>query len=161
MSAIEKFTDAFAPYGLPANAIKPSYGMAEVTLSVASIAQDEAASAVFLDREQLGAGRAVTVAPDAPSAVAQVSCGRPIPDQWAVIAGPDGAEVPDGVVGEIWLYGDNVPAATSAVRKNPGAYSVTNCSPGSILAATPKAPRTTAAGWPPVTSVFTLAASST
>jgi acyl-CoA synthetase (AMP-forming)/AMP-acid ligase II len=108
MSAIEKFTNAFAPYGLPANAVKPSYGMAEATLSVASIAQDAAASAIYLDREQLGAGRAVTVAPTAPGAVAHVSCGQPIPDQWAVIASPDGAEVPDGTVGEIWLYGNNV-----------------------------------------------------
>jgi acyl-CoA synthetase (AMP-forming)/AMP-acid ligase II len=108
MSAIEKFTNAFAPYGLPANAVKPSYGMAEATLSVASIAQDAAASAIYLDREQLGAGRAVTVAPTAPGAVAHVSCGQPIPDQWAVIASPDGAEVPDGTVGEIWLYGNNI-----------------------------------------------------
>ena len=35
MSAIEKFTKAFAPYGLPATAVKPSYGMAEATLGVA------------------------------------------------------------------------------------------------------------------------------
>jgi acyl-CoA synthetase (AMP-forming)/AMP-acid ligase II len=108
MSAVEKFTNAFAPYGLPATAIKPSYGMAEATLSVASIAQDAAASAIFLDREQLGAGRAVTVAPATPGAVAHVSCGQPIPAQWAVIANPDGAEVLDGVVGEIWLHGNNI-----------------------------------------------------
>jgi acyl-CoA synthetase (AMP-forming)/AMP-acid ligase II len=108
MSAIEKFTEAFAPYGLPANAIKPSYGMAEATLSVASIAQDATASAIFLDREELGAGRAVPVSPTAPVAVAHVSCGQPIPDQWAVIADPDGAEVPDCTVGEIWLHGNNI-----------------------------------------------------
>jgi acyl-CoA synthetase (AMP-forming)/AMP-acid ligase II len=108
MPAIEKFTKAFAPYGLPANAVKPSYGMAEATLSVASISQDAAASAIFLDREQLGEGRAVIVAPDAPGAVAHVSCGQPIPDQWVVIADPDGAEVPDRSVGEIWLHGANV-----------------------------------------------------
>jgi acyl-CoA synthetase (AMP-forming)/AMP-acid ligase II len=108
MSAIEKFTNAFSPYGLPANAVKPCYGMAEATLSVASIAQDATASAIYLDREQLGAGRAVVVAADAPGAVAHVSCGQPIPDQWAVIANPDGAEVPDGTVGEIWLQGNNI-----------------------------------------------------
>ena len=108
MSAVEKFTTAFAPYGLPANTIKPSYGMAEATLSVASIAQDAAATAIFLDRERLGAGRAVPISPTAPGAVAHVSCGQPIPDQWAVIADPDGAEVPDGTVGEIWLHGNNV-----------------------------------------------------
>jgi acyl-CoA synthetase (AMP-forming)/AMP-acid ligase II len=108
MPAIEKFTNAFAPHGLPANAVKPSYGMAEATLSVASISQDATASAIFLDREQLGAGRAVIVAPEVAGAVAQVSCGQPIPDQWLVIADPDGAEVPDGTVGEIWLQGNNI-----------------------------------------------------
>jgi acyl-CoA synthetase (AMP-forming)/AMP-acid ligase II len=108
MSAIKKFTAAFAPYGLPANAVKPSYGMAEATLSVASIAQDAAASSIFLDREQLGTGRAVIVAPDAPGAVELVSCGQAIPDQWVVIVDPDGAEVPEGTVGEVWLHGVNI-----------------------------------------------------
>ena len=37
-----------------------------------------------------------------------MSCGQPIPDQWVVIADPDGTEVPDGTVGEIWLYGNNI-----------------------------------------------------
>jgi acyl-CoA synthetase (AMP-forming)/AMP-acid ligase II len=108
MPAIEKFTRAFAPYGLPATVVKPSYGMAEATLSVASIGQDAAASAIFLDREELSAGRAMTVAPTAAGAVAHVSCGQPIPDQWVVIADPDGAEVSDGTVGEIWLHGNNI-----------------------------------------------------
>ncbi|BAX94667.1 nitrate ABC transporter substrate-binding protein [Mycobacterium shigaense] len=108
MSAIQKFTNAFAPYGLPANAVKPSYGMAEATLSVASISLDAAAGEVFMHREQLAAGRAVIVAPDDPDAVSQVSCGQPIPDQWLVITDPDGAEVPDGTVGEIWLHGVNI-----------------------------------------------------
>lgn len=108
MSAIKKFTAAFAPYGLPANAVKPSYGMAEATLSVASIAQDAAASSIFLDREQLGTGRAVIVAPDASGAVELVSCGQAIPDQWVVIVDPDGAEVPEGTVGEVWLHGANI-----------------------------------------------------
>jgi acyl-CoA synthetase (AMP-forming)/AMP-acid ligase II len=108
MSAIEQFTEAFAPYGLPATAVKPSYGMAEATLGVASIAPDAPATGVFLDRVQLAAGRAVVVAPDAEGAVPYVSCGQPFRDLWAVITDPDGAEVPDGTVGEIWLHGNNV-----------------------------------------------------
>ncbi|OFB36856.1 fatty-acid--CoA ligase [Mycolicibacterium sp. (ex Dasyatis americana)] len=108
MAAVEKFTSAFAPYGLPATAVKPSYGMAEATLSVASIAPSAAAGAVYLDREQLSAGRAVIVDPTDEGAVAHVSCGQPIPNQWAVIADGDGGEAPDGVVGEIWLHGNNV-----------------------------------------------------
>jgi acyl-CoA synthetase (AMP-forming)/AMP-acid ligase II len=108
MSAIETFTKAFAPYGLSETAIKPSYGLAEATLSVASTAMDAAASAILLDREQLSAGRAVTVAPTTPDAVAHVSCGQPLTDQWLVIVDTDGAELPDGSVGEIWLHGDNI-----------------------------------------------------
>ena len=37
MAAIDAFSDAFAPYGLPATAMKPSYGIAEATLFIASI----------------------------------------------------------------------------------------------------------------------------
>src|ERR1700722_9111668 len=109
MAAVERFTDAFGPYGLPPTAIKPSYGMAEATLSVASIAPDARPSVIYLDRDQLSAHRAVLVTPDAPTAVAHVSCGQVIPSQWAVIADPDsGAELPDGEIGEIWLQGDNI-----------------------------------------------------
>lgn len=108
LSAIEKFTTAFAPYGLPATAVKPSYGMAEATLGVSTIAPDAAASAVFLDRVQLAAGQAVVVAPETDGAVAYVSCGQLMRDLWAVITGPDGAEVPDRTVGEIWLHGNNI-----------------------------------------------------
>ncbi|GAB5896820.1 fatty acyl-AMP ligase [Mycolicibacterium mageritense] len=108
MSSIEEFTTAFAPYGLPATTVKPSYGMAEATLSVASIAPDETASVIYLDREQLNAGQAVLVDADAAGAVAHVSCGRAIPNQWVVIAGADGDEMPDSRVGEIWLHGNNV-----------------------------------------------------
>jgi acyl-CoA synthetase (AMP-forming)/AMP-acid ligase II len=108
ISAIEKFTTAFAPYGLPATAVKPAYGMAEATLGVAMTAPKAAAHAVFLDRVQLAAGQAVIVDPNAEGAVPYVSCGQPFRDLWAVIASPDGAEVPDGTVGEIWLHGNNV-----------------------------------------------------
>jgi acyl-CoA synthetase (AMP-forming)/AMP-acid ligase II len=108
MSAIETFTTAFAPYGLPATAVKPAYGMAEATLGVATIAPGAAASAVYLDRVELAAGRAVIVAPETEGAVAYVACGRPFRDLWAVITNSDCGEVPDGTVGEIWLHGNNI-----------------------------------------------------
>jgi acyl-CoA synthetase (AMP-forming)/AMP-acid ligase II len=109
MASIEKFNKAFAPYGLPATAIKPSFGMAEATLFVSTIDPTAEATAAYLDRDQLGAGHAVPVAPDADDAVVQVSCGRIARSQWAVIANPEtGTELPDGEVGEIWLHGDNI-----------------------------------------------------
>jgi len=109
IDSIAKFNAAFAPYGLPSTAIKPSYGMAEATLFVSTIDAAAGASVVHLDRDELGAGRAVPVAPDAPNAIAQVSCGRIARSQWGVIVNPDTeAELPDGEVGEIWLHGNNI-----------------------------------------------------
>ncbi len=109
MASIEKFTEAFAPYGLPATAVKPSYGMAEATLFVSTVGPEAAPSAVYLDRDELGAGQAVQVSPDSPNAVAQVSCGTVARSQWAVIVDPEtDAELADGQVGEIWLQGDNI-----------------------------------------------------
>jgi len=108
MSAIEKFTTAFAPYGLPTTAIKPGYGLAEATLAVTNTNPGAVTRGLFLDRVQLAAGRAVVVAPETEGAVCYVSCGRAIPDQWVVIVSPDGAEVADGTVGEIWVHGNNV-----------------------------------------------------
>src|SRR6201996_17413 len=109
IDAINTFTKAFAPYGLPPTAFKPSYGIAEATLFVATIEPAAEATAVYFDRDRLGAGLAVRVAADAPHAVAQVSCGQIGRSEWAVIVDPEtGAEKPDGHVGEIWIQGDNV-----------------------------------------------------
>ncbi|CAN5853642.1 AMP-binding protein [soil metagenome] len=109
MAAIERFNAAFGPYGLPPTAIKPSYGMAEATLSVATIATDAQATAVTLDRARLAEDLAVPVSPEHPNAVQAVSCGQVMANQWAVIADPErGIELPDGAVGEIWLHGANI-----------------------------------------------------
>ncbi|HUO40579.1 MAG TPA: AMP-binding protein, partial [Mycobacterium sp.] len=109
IGSIDKFNAAFAPFGLPPEAIKPSYGMAEATLFVSTIGPQARASAVYLDRIELGLGHAVRVEPDHPNAVPQVSCGRIARSQWAVIVDPAAeSELPDGRVGEIWLHGDNI-----------------------------------------------------
>ena len=109
IEAIATFNKAFAPYGLPRTAFKPSYGIAEATLMIATIEPSAEAKVIYLDREQLGAGRAVRVGADAPNAVAQVSCGQVARSLRAVIVNPDtAAELPDGAVGEVWLQGDNV-----------------------------------------------------
>lgn len=108
MDAIRTFSSAFAPYGLPPTAIKPSYGIAEATLFVSTIAPGARPRETFFDRTALAADRAVVVSATADGAVPQVACGQIARSQWAVIVDGDGAEMPDGRVGEIWLYGDNV-----------------------------------------------------
>lgn len=109
IDAVTTFNEAFAPYGLPRTAIKPSYGMAEATLFVSTIDPSAQVTVVYFDREQLGAGKAVCVAADAPNAVAQVSCGQIARSQWGVIVNPEtDEELPNGEVGEVWLQGNNI-----------------------------------------------------
>ncbi|MBO0853580.1 MAG: AMP-binding protein [Nocardia sp.] len=108
VAAMTKFNEAFTPYGLPKTAIKPCYGMAEATLFVSATRREDAAKVVYADRSRLNAGELVVVDQDAPTAVAQVSCGYVARSQWAVIVGEDDGELPDGRVGEIWLHGDNM-----------------------------------------------------
>ncbi|OMC35210.1 fatty-acid--CoA ligase [Mycobacterium sp. GA-1841] len=110
---ITAFNEVFAPHGLPPTAFKPSYGIAEATLLISTIAPAQQASVVYFDREQLAFGRAVRVSAHAEGAVPHVSCGQPARSLWAVIVDPataDGpaVEVPDGEVGEIWLHGNNI-----------------------------------------------------
>ncbi|MEE2034852.1 long-chain-fatty-acid--AMP ligase FadD32 [Rhodococcus chondri] len=108
-SSMRKFNEAFAPYGLPKTAIKPSYGMAEATLFVSSTKHTEEAKVLYVDRNELNAGRVKQVDRDAENAIPQVSCGYVSRSQWAAIVDPEtGAEMPDGHVGEIWLHGDNI-----------------------------------------------------
>jgi fatty-acyl-CoA synthase len=109
MAAINTFNAAFAPFGLPPTAFKPSYGIAEATLFISTIAPDAHASVIYLDRDQLAQGRAVRVPEDASDARPQVSCGQVARSQWAVIVDPvTDTERADGQVGEILLHGDNI-----------------------------------------------------
>lgn len=88
---------AFAPYGLPRTAFKPSYGLAEAALFVSTIDPNAAPTVAYLDREQLSAGHAAQLSTDGPDAVAHVSCGRIARSQWAIIVNPDTrAELLDG-----------------------------------------------------------------
>jgi fatty-acyl-CoA synthase len=107
--AIDAFTTAFAAHGLPPTAIKPSYGIAEATLFVSTIAPTATPTVSYFDRDRLEKGEAVRVAADAPGAAAHVSCGQVARSQWCVITDiGTGTELSDGLVGEIWVHGDNV-----------------------------------------------------
>jgi fatty-acyl-CoA synthase len=109
MDAIRAFDKAFAPFGLPRSAFKPSYGIAEATLMVSTIEPSAEPTVSYFDREQLAGGKAVRTVAENPNAVAHVSCGQVARSQWAVIVDADtGGEVPDGRVGEIWLHGNNI-----------------------------------------------------
>ncbi|NNH74075.1 AMP-binding protein [Nocardia uniformis] len=115
VSSMKKFNEAFAPYGLPKTAIKPCYGMAEATLFVSATRHEDEAKAIYVDRDEMNAGRVQVVEQGTPNSIAQVSCGYVAHSQWATIVDADSIdseegvrELPDGHVGEIWLHGNNI-----------------------------------------------------
>ncbi|MEV4052375.1 fatty acyl-AMP ligase [Amycolatopsis sp. NPDC049688] len=98
---IERFQEVFGPRGFRREAQRPSYGLAEATVYVASAGEDGPRSAVF-DRETLAQGRAVETA----GGQELVSVGRPVGQLVRIVE--DGREQPGGHVGEIWVHGPNV-----------------------------------------------------
>lgn len=109
IDAVRAFNEAFAPYGLPRTAFRPSYGIAEATLFVATIEPTAEAAVAYLDRKRLETDEAVRISPDDPDAVEHVSCGQIARSQRCAIVDPaTEEELPDGQVGEIWLQGNNI-----------------------------------------------------
>ncbi|WP_410589992.1 fatty acyl-AMP ligase [Amycolatopsis sp. lyj-23] len=98
---IERFHEVFGPRGFRRSAHRPSYGLAEATVYVASAGEDGPRSAVF-DRELLAQGRAV----ETDGGQELVSVGRPVGQLVRIVE--DGREQPEGLVGEIWVHGPNV-----------------------------------------------------
>ncbi|UOX92402.1 fatty acyl-AMP ligase [Amycolatopsis sp. FBCC-B4732] len=97
----ERFLAVFGPHGFRREAYRPSYGLAEATVYVASAGPEGPRGAVF-DREALAQGQAVEIV----DGQELVSVGRPVGQRVRIVH--DGHEQPDGTVGEIWIHGPNV-----------------------------------------------------
>jgi acyl-CoA synthetase (AMP-forming)/AMP-acid ligase II len=102
-ATIERFHEVFGPRGFRREAHRPSYGLAEATVYVASAGEEGPRGAVF-DREALAQGRAV----ETDGGQELVSVGRPVGQLVRIVR--DGREQPEGRVGEIWVHGPNVAA---------------------------------------------------
>jgi fatty acid CoA ligase FadD32 len=108
-ATVQRFNDAFSPFGFQPKAIKPSYGLAEATLFVSTTPSSEEPKIVSVDRDELNTGRFVVVPDDSPKAVAQASAGKVGVAEWAVIVDNEAAsELADGQIGEIWISGQNM-----------------------------------------------------
>jgi fatty acid CoA ligase FadD32 len=108
-ATVRRFNEAFEPFGFPARAIKPSYGLAEATLFVSTTPAGESPKIVTVDRDQLNANHFIEVPEDSPAAVAQASAGKVGVAEWAAIVDHESAsELPDGQIGEIWISGPNM-----------------------------------------------------
>ena len=112
-ATLERFADRFAPFNFDDKVIRPSYGMAEATVYVATRRFGQPPAIVRFDSEKLSAGQAKRCASE--SGTPLVSYGEPQSPIVRIVDPETRAECPAGTVGEMWVHGDNV--ATGYWRK--------------------------------------------
>jgi acyl-CoA synthetase (AMP-forming)/AMP-acid ligase II len=107
---IARFNERFARFGLSEAAMRPSYGLAEATVYVASAKPGGPPKIVRFNYPDLSNGQAKPCGTDTESGTDLIGHGTP--DQVDVrIVNPDtGTENPAGAIGEIWVHGPNVAA---------------------------------------------------
>ncbi len=105
-ATVKRFADRFRRFNLPDRALRPSYGLAEATVYVATSRPSHAPTFAGFEAEKLADGEARRCGSgDGTSLVSYLLPQSPI----VRIVDPDtGIERPDAKVGEIWVYGDNV-----------------------------------------------------
>ncbi len=115
---LTRFSEAFAPAGFRAGALRPCYGLAEATLMVTARKKTDPllAGAGFPARARTGCNSlADGAAPD--DSLSAVASGSIVGAQRVVIVDPETCrESPSGRVGEIWVQG---PSVASGYWKRP------------------------------------------
>ena len=108
-ATLERFADRFAHFNFRDHMLRPSYGLAEATVFVASGTWSDSSAAVHFDVEELSAGRAQRCAAGAGSALVRYRL--PQSPVVRIVDVDTNRECSQDVVGEIWIHGDNVAAS--------------------------------------------------
>ncbi len=105
-ATLKRFAERFARFNLHDRALRPSYGLAEATVYVASSRADQPPEFVDFDPDKLSAGHAKRCA----SGDGTPLVSYPLRQSPTVrIVDPETqTECPEGTTGEIWVHGDNV-----------------------------------------------------
>jgi fatty-acyl-CoA synthase len=117
---LRRFARALAPCGFKAEALLPSYGMAEATLAITFHQRGTPLRVDRVDAEALREGRAVPREEDGATdgVIEVVSCGVPFPGHEVAIVDEQGNRLPERVVGEVITRG---PSVTRGYFDNPEA----------------------------------------
>ena len=105
-ATLERFTDRFAHFNLVDHMLRPSYGMAEATVFVATGTWSEATQAARFDADELAVGRARR--DDSKAGTELVRYALPKSPVVRIVDTDTHRECPADVVGEIWVHGENV-----------------------------------------------------
>ncbi|UUO01975.1 AMP-binding protein [Mycolicibacterium novocastrense] len=107
-TTLKRFAERFARFNLKESVVRPSYGLAEATVYVATARAGQPPQIADFETDALSAGQAKRCAAGAGTPLISYPLGAaPI----VRIVDPDaGTECPAGTTGEIWVYGDNVAA---------------------------------------------------
>jgi fatty acid CoA ligase FadD28 len=103
---LKRFTERFARFNLQPKVIRPSYGLAEVTVYAATRRPGDAPKIVHFESEKLSAGQAQGCASG--DGTPLVSYGVPQSPAVRIVDRDTGTECPAETVGEIWVHGANV-----------------------------------------------------
>lgn len=105
-TTVRRFSDRFARFNLRESVIRPSYGLAEATLYVATSGPGRPPKVVHFEPEKLSVGHAKRYGSGTPL----ISYGTPESPKVRIVAAATGTECPAEMVGEIWVHGENVAA---------------------------------------------------
>ena len=107
-ATLERFADRFAHFNFRDHMLRPSYGLAEATVFVASGTWSDSSEAARFDVDELSAGRAARCAPGTGSALVRYEL--PQSPVVRIVDVDSHRQCAPDVVGEIWVHGDNVAA---------------------------------------------------
>jgi fatty acid CoA ligase FadD28 len=105
-ATLQRFTQRFARFGLRDSVMRPSYGLAEATVYVATRASGHPPEIIHFDPEKQSSGQAERCTDGAGTAL--LSYGVPQSPDVKIVDPETATESPAGTIGEIWVHGDNV-----------------------------------------------------